>query len=89
MKRHPDPHIAMGQLLREAQDALGADPANPLWKKRVDDLTLQAAARRLLRKAEVMLGDAKARRSAYPGGVLHDLEEVRALADIVARGLDK
>lgn len=84
---HPDPHIRLGQLLREAQAALAEDPKNKTWKRQVDRLTNIATARRLLRKSEIMLGDAKARRSAYPGGVIPDLEEVRALADMLVRGL--
>lgn len=89
MTMHPDPHIRIGQLLKEAQATLDANPDNAASKRRVDHLTNLATARRLMRKSEIMLGDAKARRSAYPGGVIPDLEEIRALAEMLVRGLEK
>ena len=77
---HHDPHKRMGQLLQEEQNALAAPPA-------IIGQANLTAARRLMRKAETMLGDAKTGRSAYPAGLVYDLEEIRALADMLVRGL--
>ena len=49
-----------------------------------DEFNLAAYARRLLRKAEIMLLDAKAAPATRPG-LVPDLEEIRALAIAIGR----
>ena len=49
-----------------------------------DEFNLAAYARRLLRKSEIMLLDAKSAPAARPG-LVPDLEEIRALAIAIGR----
>lgn len=82
---HPDPHIRIGQLLAEAQAIVNSNPTDRATKRRIDQITNLAAAIRLNRKAEIMLLDAK----AGAVGRIADLEEIRALAEMLVRGLEE